>query len=139
MSAGAAAAAAAAAARRARAEEESMTGYTPTDLANDWEFKILRSATNAFRNPTRMRDALEREARAGWTLVEKFDNQRLRLKRPASAKAGDSGLDFDPYRTTYGMSDARLAVTILVCIFSGIGLVIGVIAKLTHNPPPGHP
>jgi len=52
MSAGAAAAAAAK--RRREAEEEHMTPYSPRDLAEDWEFKILRSATGAFKNPALM-------------------------------------------------------------------------------------
>ena len=61
MSAGAAAGAAAAMARRKREEEESMTGYSHADLAGDWEFKILRSATGAFRNPERFREAAKRD------------------------------------------------------------------------------
>src|SRR5262245_35645114 len=100
--------AAAAAARRRREAEESMTVYSPADLTEGWEFKILRSATNAFRDPVRLRQALEEEGRAGWVMIEKFDNQRLRLKRPASSRAGDAALGFDPYRTAYGMSDVKL-------------------------------
>ena len=77
MSAGAAAARAAA----ERNEEEEMTRYTPKDIAENWEFKILRSATGAFRDPDVLRTALDAEQRAGWTLVEKFDDARVRLKR----------------------------------------------------------
>jgi hypothetical protein len=131
----AAAAAAAAARRRARREEESMTGYTPSDLADGWEFKILRSATSAFRDPARMREALEQESRAGWTLVEKFDNQRLRLKRPATARAGDSGLDFDPYRTTFGISETKLGISIAGSILVFLGVVVLIIVLLKS----GHP
>jgi hypothetical protein len=133
----AAAAAAAAEARRRREEEESMTGYSPADLADGWEFKILRSATRVFKDPDRLRHALEEESRAGWVLVEKFDNQRLRLKRPASARAGDAGLGFDPYRTTYGMSDGSLAAIILVSIFGAVGLLvmlIYIIAQANQHP-----
>ena len=43
--------------------------------------------------------ALQEEAAGGWTLMEKFDNKRLRLKRPVSARDRDSSLDFNPYRT----------------------------------------
>jgi hypothetical protein len=132
------AAAAAAAAHRARREEESMTGYTPAELAEGWEFKILRCSTSAFRDPARMKDALDQEARAGWELLEKFDNQRLRLKRPASAKAKDNGLDFDPYRTTYGISDAKLAAIILTSVFGGLGLVLFTVFLIAHKAP-AHP
>src|SRR5262245_15477427 len=73
------AAAAAAAALAAQQEEEEMTPYGAKDLAEDWEFKILRSATNRFRDPIWLNAILQEEARAGWKLVEKFDDGRVRL------------------------------------------------------------
>ena len=135
MSAGAsagAAAAAAEAARRRGEEEEVMTGYSHADLAEGWEFKILRSATNTFRDPDRLRQALEEEARAGWVLVEKFDNQRLRLKRSASARTGDAALGFDPYRTSYGMSDGKLALIVIGIILGSIGLLLLILFLAMH-------
>src|SRR5260221_10607903 len=100
MSAGAAGAAAAAREQqRMREEEEELTPYSQNDLAQDWEFKIVRSALASFRKPTFLRQVLEDEARAGWVLVKKFDNSRIRLKRSAKARELDSKLDFDPYRT----------------------------------------
>src|SRR5262245_52860366 len=156
MSAGASAAAAAAAIQREREEEEqSMTGYTSAELAEGWEFKILRSATSAFRHPQQLQQAIDEEARAGWVLVEKFDNQRLRFKRPASARASDAALrasapgpapggapgmaggggpggSFDPYRTVYGMSQGRLAALILTSVFGTIALAILIIILATR-------
>jgi hypothetical protein len=79
----------------------------------------------------RLREALEEEARAGWVLVEKFDNARLRLNRPASARQRDAGLDFDPYRTYYGRSEGQYTLLILAWVFGGIFaamLLIGLIA-----------
>jgi hypothetical protein len=133
--AGAAAAGAAAAARVAaeRKEEEEMTPYTPQDLAENWEFKILRSATGAFRNPDRLRSILDEEGRAGWTLVEKFDNSRVRLKRPAAARAGDAGLDFDPRRTSVGMSSAVLALLIFLGVLCSVALVAIVASVLASG------
>ena len=58
-----------------------MTGYRTGELAQDYEFKILRSATGAFRRPERLHQILDEEAGCGWTLVERFDDSRLRLKR----------------------------------------------------------
>lgn len=87
-----------------------LTPYTPQDVAEPWEFKILRSATGQFRDPVRLRSILEEEARAGWTMIEKFDSGRLRLKRLASARANDATLGFDPYRTWVGISQTRLAL-----------------------------
>jgi hypothetical protein len=110
MAAGAAsgaAAAAAAAAEAARQEEEEMTPYSSKDLAENWEFKILRSVTNKFRDPVSLHAVLQEEVRAGWSLVEKFDDTRVRLKRPAGARAKDAGVGFDPYRTWVGMSQTR--------------------------------
>jgi hypothetical protein len=128
----AAAAAAAAAARRAREEEEHMTGYTPSDLAGGWQFKIMRSSTGAFRHPERLREMLEQESRAGWVMVEKFDSQRVRLKRPGAASAGDAALGADPYRTTYGISDSKLVVIILGVVFSTVALAILIVTLAKH-------
>ncbi len=61
---------------------------------------------STFRKPEVLRQALEEEGRAGWTLVEKFDDARLRFKRPASTKQNDSNLTIDPYRSVYGWETA---------------------------------
>jgi hypothetical protein len=119
-----------------RREEEQMTPYTPQDVAEHWEFKILRSATTQFRDPLRLRGILEEEARAGWTMIEKFDDSRVRLKRPASARATDATLGFDPYRTWVGISANRLALRIVLAVFGGalalvlvIFLAVGAITR----------
>ena len=106
-----------------------MTGYTPQELAEGWEFKIVRSSTGAFRTPASLRAVLDEEQRAGWTLVEKFDNGRIRLKRPASARAKDSALGSDAYRTHVGMSELKLALCIFGAVFGGLAL-IGIIVAL---------
>jgi hypothetical protein len=117
-----AAAAAGVAKRRQEMEEESMTTYTAEDLREDWEFKIVRANFEAFRNPATLQRVIEEEARAGWTLVEKFDNSRVRFKRPTSARANDHILapDIDPYRTHIGGTNAAL-----------VGVIIGVVLLLT--------
>jgi hypothetical protein len=128
--AGGAAAAATAAALTVQQEEEEMTPYGARELAEDWEFKILRSATNGFRDPVWLNAILQEEARAGWMLVEKFDDGRVRLKRSPAAHAKDGSLGFDAYRTWVGMSQQRLAVVILVAIFGGlatVGIIVGAI------------
>lgn len=132
MSAAIAGAGAAAVARRGREEEETMTGYTQADLIEGWEFKILRSVTGAFGKPDRLRQALEEEARAGWVLVEKFDNQRVRLKRPASARAGDAALGFDPYRTSYGMSGSKFAFMIMGIVLGSVALALLIVFIATR-------
>ena len=125
--------AAAAAQRRREEEEEHMTPYTPRDLAENWEFKILRSATGAFKDPAVMQRYLAEEAQAGWTLVEKFDNSRIRLKRPAAARQQDAQCTFDPYRTRVGISEVGLGLLIAAGgILGGIALLV-VIALLVKR------
>lgn len=133
MSAGGAGAAAAAAIRRQHEEEESMTGYTAADLAEGWEFKILRSATGAFRNPQRLKEALEQEARSGWVLVEKFDSSRIRLKRPASARARDTATGPDAYGTTFGMHPGLMVAAIIGTVVALLAAV-ALIAVLMKRP-----
>src|SRR5262245_3670338 len=122
--AGAAAAGAAAAEqRRQHEEEEEMSPYSPHELGQDWEFKILRSATGGFKRPDFLRQCLDEEARAGWSLVEKFDDSRVRLKRPASARDRDAKLDLDPYRTYVGLSPQSQGLAVLA-VALGIGLAV---------------
>lgn len=105
-----------AAAEKKRKEEETMTDYRPEDLAQDWEFKFVRSGTGAFRNPAVQARVEAEEALAGWTLLEKFDNERLRFKRPVSARRKDEMLPrgVDPYRTTYGMGEGSVAFWVVL-------------------------
>jgi hypothetical protein len=128
MSAGAAAAAA----RRRRLEEEEhdLTSYEPRDLNEDWEFKILRSMTGAFKNAQKMRDALDEEAKAGWVFVEKFDNGRIRLKRPASARQRDQFAEIDPYRTFVGYTEGQYIAIVLAWVFGTMIFIATFIATL---------
>jgi len=122
-----AAAAAAARRRREEEEEEHMTPYTPRDLDENWEFKFLRSATGAFKDPAVMQRYLAEEEQAGWTLVEKFDNSRIRLKRPAAARQQDAQCTFDPYRTRVGISEVELGFLIAGSIIGGLVVLFIVI------------
>jgi len=117
--------AAAAAARRRREqqqEEEQMTGYSKEEVEG-WEFKIVRSATRKFKNPETVREVCAEEAKAGWELLEKFDNQRIRFKRRVDNRTGDAHLRTDPYRTQIGMSEDKLGLSIAVAILLGLGVV----------------
>lgn len=112
-----------------RQEEEQMTNYTHADLQDGWEFKIVRSATGAFKRPDFMANVLDEEALSGWQLVEKFDDNRLRLKRAGGAGRKDDFLPggVDPYRTHYGMSENRLAVLWVLASIAVIAGVIGLV------------
>ncbi len=71
--------------------------------AMDIEYKIVQSQTPLFSDPGKMHEVLEQEARAGWQLLEKEDNYRLKLQRNISHRENDKNLDFDAYRSTVGV------------------------------------
>ena len=126
MAAAGAAAAAAAAQRAVEEEEENMTPYTRGEMDEDWEFKIVRANTGVFSKPAAFNKLIEEEARAGWQHVEKFDNSRVRFKRPRSAHQRDAQLPagVDPYRVRYGLSENLFVVLLLGGIFGGVGLIV---------------
>lgn len=111
-----------------------MSNYAAEDLAKDWEFKIVRANTPAFRNPRALSRLIEGEAQAGWTMVEKFDDQRVRFKRLRQARLEDGQLPagIDPYRTTYGMSQVSFALVTALIALSVAGGMIALIAFLVH-------
>jgi hypothetical protein len=104
-----------------------MAQYAQDDVKDDWEFKIVRSSAAAFRKPEVLNKLIEEEARAGWVMLEKFDDSRVRFKRPRSARARDAFLpdDVDPYRTQYGaynVQRATMAGVLLGVVFLLLGL-----------------
>jgi hypothetical protein len=105
-------------------EEETMTEYAHDELAGDWEFKIVRSASRAFRRPEVFKALVEEEAQAGWVLLEKLDDGRVRFKRPQRARARDIYLPegVDPYRTRY---DAGPSQGALVSVMLGLLVAVG--------------
>lgn len=106
--------------RKKELEEEEMTNYTNSDLEKDWEFKIVRSSSGAFRNPGTFQVLLEEESIAGWELVEKLDDQRVRFKRRRGLRRKDETLPpgLDPYRTQFGWDTQRIG------IFLGLGMAL---------------
>jgi hypothetical protein len=127
----AAAAAAAQRRRKLQREEEEMTRYQ-TDELEGWEFKIVRAATPKFRRPEVIQQVCEEEARAGWEMVEKFDDYRIRFKRPTERRADDPHLDIDPYRTQIGISGNRLEWSIAGGVMLGLG-VLALIGFLVYS------
>jgi hypothetical protein len=101
-----------------------------TDPSGAVEYKIIRSATGAFKDLAKFRAALDEEARAGWELVEKLDNSRARLRRSIECRKGDGGLAQDPYRTQIGISEGELIIWIVVGIIIGMALLLGAVAGM---------
>jgi len=132
MGGGAAAAAAAAAKRKRDQEEEEEVEVTPlnSDPSGAVEYKIIRSATAAFKNPAKFRAALEEEARAGWELAEKLDDARVRLRRSIAWRQKDGELSQDPYRIKMGLSQVARVLWIVVgalVFLVLVGLVDGIL------------
>jgi hypothetical protein len=73
----------------------------------EWEYKIVRAHYDLFRNPTNFIQLCEEEAQAGWILLEKLDDRRVRFKRSVAMRAqvDVTQLSFDPYRCCYGPSN----------------------------------
>ncbi len=116
-----------------------MADYTQNDLKNDYEFKIVRSDAGAFRKPEVLSRLIEEEAQAGWVMLEKFDNSRIRFKRPHSARAKDAYLPdgVDPYRTRYGVPSAQYAALVGILIgllVLGLGVAGYLVAGGTGTP-----
>jgi hypothetical protein len=125
--------------RRLAEEEEDMARYTQDDLGDDWEFKIVRSESGAFRKPEVLRKLIEEEARAGWVMLEKFDDRRVRFKRSRSSRTRDALLPpgVDPYRTRYGAPTAQyamLASIVIGLVVAGLGLLAFLLADGTGAP-----
>lgn len=116
-----------------RQEEEEKMGYNQEELESNWEFKIIKSASGAFKKHAIIEQIKLEESVAGWVMVEKFDNNRIRFKRPGKAQDNDAllPLEIDPYRTTYGKSEAVFALSIMLVIgfviatFITIGILTG--------------
>jgi hypothetical protein len=129
----AAAVAAAEARRRMMEEEEQMTGYSDDELQTDWEFKIVRANSNVFGKPEEFQKLVGEEKQAGWVLLEKLDNSRVRFKRRRSAQSNDAQLissGLDPYRTHYGMSPGAFgALVVIITMAVMLGVIILIIAS----------
>lgn len=102
-------AASAAAAQKLRDEEEIMTAYKKDDLEG-WEFKIMRSYTGKFKDNKFVQQTCQEEARAGWEMLEKFDDYRIRFKRKTDNRPNDKFLKIDPYRTSVGLGMNHIMV-----------------------------
>ena len=101
-----------------------MTSYSSDDLNQDWEFKIVRSSSRAFRDQDLFAALLEEESLAGWELVEKLDDRRIRFKRLRSQRDKDHRLPpgLDPYRTQFGSSSNAPVVAVIVALLLALGL-----------------
>ncbi|ALO45169.1 hypothetical protein [Pseudohongiella spirulinae] len=94
------------------------------------EYKIVQSTTPHFAKPAQLARVLAEEAQAGWQLVEKFDNFKIRLQREISHREQDSGRSIDPYRCHVGPSNwitysaaALATAAVVLVILRGVGAI----------------
>lgn len=75
-----------------------------------WEFKIVRASSDLFREQAVLQQLCQEEAKAGWILLEKLDDRRIRFKRLIALRnvLDETQLPYDPYRSHYGASWTRL-------------------------------
>ena len=118
-----------AAAARAAAlnqEEEDMAGYASGDM-DGWEFKIVRSNSPRFRRYQDIQKLCREEAEAGWELLEKFDDNRIRFKRRVAKRDDDRYLNIDPYRTSVGIGQRQMT---LIAVAAAAVLTLAVMISL---------
>jgi hypothetical protein len=93
------------------------------------EYKVVQSNTPMFAETSKMKQVLDEEAVAGWRLLEKLDNYKIRLQRDISHRANDAGLARDAYRTSVGVSSVvtysitaviTISIVLAILYFSGM-------------------
>ncbi|MBE9125290.1 MULTISPECIES: hypothetical protein [unclassified Coleofasciculus] len=105
-----------------------MERSTPPEQASTdpqligWEFKIVRSSRDMFHKPDVFQRLCEEEAIAGWILLEKIDDRRVRFKRLIALRnvIDPQQLPIDPYRCHYGSSWTPLT------LFGGIAALLAI-------------
>jgi hypothetical protein len=92
-----------------------VNSHRPTQPSADqqmvgWEFKIVRASSDLFRDQAVLQQLCQEEAKAGWILLEKLDDRRIRFKRLIALRnvLDETQLPYDPYRSHYGASWTRL-------------------------------
>lgn len=89
----------------------------------DWEFKIVRAMWPSFRRRENLERFLGEEAVAGWRLVEKLDNNRVRLGRPVSERGRNLSPFIDPYRTWWGVPQGWIGFWVLLALFALLAFI----------------
>ncbi|MGB4246846.1 MAG: hypothetical protein WBJ75_03915 [Pseudohongiellaceae bacterium] len=94
------------------------------------EYKVVQSTTPLFATSKKIDEIMAEESKAGWQLVEKFDNYKMRLQRDVSHRGNDKNLAFDAYRSQVGVNNfivygitAAVTVGVVYAIFVLVGAV----------------
>ncbi len=104
-------------------EEEELTKYN-SDEMEKWEFKIMRSALGKYGKYENVKKLCDEEAKAGWELLEVFDQHRIRFRRPVERRSMDSHLEINPYRTSGGSVGGAKVALIIGLVLVTLGAVL---------------
>lgn len=114
-----------------------------------WEYKIVRASSDLFRNPAIFQNLCEEESQAGWILLEKLDDRRVRFKRPLGMREviQTEQLSFDPYRSHYGPATSWMTwaggfvavVALVLPAYLGFALVSNTLANTRSSSPASPP
>ena len=107
-----------------------MAKYSDNELNNDWEFKIMRSLTGAFKNPHTLQNVIENQQQYGWQFLEKFDDNRIRFKR--KSRHGSMDHSENPYETYYGMKPGKFSAIVILLSLLGSGILVAIIVLMTE-------
>lgn len=114
-----------------------------------WEFKIVRAKRDLFQDPEVFQLLCDEEGEAGWILLEKLDDRRVRFKRPIALREIIKAefLNRDPYRCFYGstwqpskwLGAIALTIAIVVPAYLGYTLVAQALAETNTRSPQSFP
>jgi len=119
------------------AQQPQMQVNGSAPKTGDWEYKIVRASSDLFRDPKVFRKLCVEEKQAGWILLEKLDDSRVRFKRPLVGRQAIEPQKgpIDPYRCHYGPSlklpkwvgPIAIGACILIPAWVGYSIMLGVI------------
>jgi hypothetical protein len=131
-------------------DEQQSTNGSGSPLPKDprltgWEYKIVRARRDLFADAAVFKQLCDEEAQAGWILLEKLDNRRVRFKRPIGMREviQTEFLSYDPYRCHYGPSSnwvnwlggIAAATALLLPAYLGYALVSSTLAYSRTSAP----
>ncbi|MDP1930572.1 MAG: hypothetical protein Q8L60_03840 [Gammaproteobacteria bacterium] len=94
------------------------------------EYKVVQSTTPLFATSKKIEEIMAEESKAGWQLVEKFDNYKMRLQRDISHRANDKNLGFDAYRSQVGVNNIivyGITTVVTLAVVYAIFVLVGAV------------
>lgn len=132
--------------RNGKADSGARSQHASTDpKLVGWEFKIVRAHRDLFRNPAIFEKLCQEEAIAGWIMLEKLDDRRVRFKRLIALRdvLDTSQLSYDPYRCHYGSSFTPGtwlgAIAVLIALVGPSYLGYALVSKMLASSEPSQP